>query len=227
MSQLFALGGQNISTSASVLPVNIQGWFPLGVTGWISLRPRDSHLLLHHGLKASVLWRSAFFPIQLSHCWKLSLWGAPTSQILGSSLCWLLSGAHLVFRWVLFPTLQHIIFPETAFRTFTVSSQVAFGIPCRQRSVKNCALLNPTSFHACQPSWLFPRNFTGICGRCGHMNKHATLFWKSMDIDYEMYELQKDRHSSWLYPDLQLVTKWLVYWTNMCWRCWLFVRLLG
>ena len=32
-----------------------------------------------------------------------------------------------------------------------------------------------------------------------------------MDIDYEMYELQKDRHSSWLYPDLQLVTKWLVY----------------
>ena len=42
MSQLFASGGQNIgvSASASVLPVSIQGWFPLGWTGWISLECR-------------------------------------------------------------------------------------------------------------------------------------------------------------------------------------------
>ena len=34
MSQLFALGGQSIGASAlaSVLPMNIQGWFPLGLT---------------------------------------------------------------------------------------------------------------------------------------------------------------------------------------------------
>ena len=39
MSRLFTSGGQSIGTSASasVLPVNIQGWFPLGLTGWISL----------------------------------------------------------------------------------------------------------------------------------------------------------------------------------------------
>ena len=39
MNQLFASGGQSIraSTSASVLPVNIQGWLPLGFTGLISL----------------------------------------------------------------------------------------------------------------------------------------------------------------------------------------------
>ena len=37
MSQLFASGGQSIGTSASALPVNIQGWFPLGSTGLISL----------------------------------------------------------------------------------------------------------------------------------------------------------------------------------------------
>ena len=38
MSQFFASGGQNIgaSASASVLPVNIQDWFPLGWIGWIS-----------------------------------------------------------------------------------------------------------------------------------------------------------------------------------------------
>ena len=39
MSQFFASGGQTIgvSASASVLPMNIQDWFPLGWTGWISL----------------------------------------------------------------------------------------------------------------------------------------------------------------------------------------------
>ena len=39
MSRLFTSGGQNIgvSASASVLPVNIQGRFPLGLTGLISL----------------------------------------------------------------------------------------------------------------------------------------------------------------------------------------------
>ena len=38
-SQLFASGGQSIGTSASasVLPMNIQGWYPLGLTGLISL----------------------------------------------------------------------------------------------------------------------------------------------------------------------------------------------
>ena len=39
MSQLLSSGGQSIgaSASASVLPMNIQGWFPLGLTGLISL----------------------------------------------------------------------------------------------------------------------------------------------------------------------------------------------
>ena len=42
VSQFFASSGQSIgvSTSASVLPVNIQDWFPLGWTGWISLQSK-------------------------------------------------------------------------------------------------------------------------------------------------------------------------------------------
>ena len=42
MSQLFTSGGQSIRTSASAtaLPVNIQGWFPLGLTGFTSLLSR-------------------------------------------------------------------------------------------------------------------------------------------------------------------------------------------
>ena len=44
MSQFFASGGQSIGTSASatVVPMNIQSWFPLGFIGLIPLLPRDS-----------------------------------------------------------------------------------------------------------------------------------------------------------------------------------------
>ena len=42
ISQFFTSGGQNIgvSVSTSVLPMNIQDWFPLGLTGWISLQSK-------------------------------------------------------------------------------------------------------------------------------------------------------------------------------------------
>ena len=42
MSQLFTSGGQTIgvSASASVIPMNIQDWFPLAWTGWISLQSK-------------------------------------------------------------------------------------------------------------------------------------------------------------------------------------------
>ena len=44
MTQFFTSCGQSIgvSASASVLPMNIQDWFPLGLTDWISLLSRDS-----------------------------------------------------------------------------------------------------------------------------------------------------------------------------------------
>ena len=71
MSQLFVSGGQSIgaSASASVLPVNIQDWFPLGWTGLISLQSTGPlrSLLQHHSSKASILRLSVFFMVQLSH----------------------------------------------------------------------------------------------------------------------------------------------------------------
>ena len=42
VSQLFESGGQRTRASASVLPMTIQGWFPLGLTSLISCYPRDS-----------------------------------------------------------------------------------------------------------------------------------------------------------------------------------------
>ena len=43
MSQFFTSGGQSIGVSAlaSVLPMNIQDWFPLGLTGWIYLQFKE------------------------------------------------------------------------------------------------------------------------------------------------------------------------------------------
>ena len=69
MSQFFALGGQSIWASASVLPMNIQGWFSLRLTGFISLHSKWilKSLLQLHSSKASVLWHSAFFIVQLTH----------------------------------------------------------------------------------------------------------------------------------------------------------------
>ena len=65
MSWLFPSGGQSIgdSASASVLPMNIRSWLPVGLTGLISLESKS--LLQHHNSKASVLHRSAFFRASL------------------------------------------------------------------------------------------------------------------------------------------------------------------
>ena len=70
MSQFFASGGQSIgvSASASVLPMNIQDWFFR--IDWLTLfavQGTLKSLLQYHSSKASILWRSAFFRVQLSH----------------------------------------------------------------------------------------------------------------------------------------------------------------
>ena len=71
MNWLFASGGQSIgaSASASVLPMNIQGWFPLGLTSLISLQSKGLSRVSSNttSSKASFLQCSAFFVVQLSH----------------------------------------------------------------------------------------------------------------------------------------------------------------
>ena len=71
MSRLFASDDQSIgaSTSASILSMNILDWFPLGLTGFdlLAVQGTLKSLLQHHSSKASILWHSAFFMVQLSH----------------------------------------------------------------------------------------------------------------------------------------------------------------
>ena len=70
MSQFFTSGGQSIGVSAlaSVILLNIQDWSPLGLTGLITLQSKGlSSIFPNIQFKASILWGSAFFMIQLSH----------------------------------------------------------------------------------------------------------------------------------------------------------------
>ena len=65
MSWLFASGGQSIaasSSSSSVLPMNIQDWFPLGWTGWISLQSKG----LSRVFSNTTVRKHQFFSTQLS-----------------------------------------------------------------------------------------------------------------------------------------------------------------
>ena len=70
MSQFFTSGGRSIgvSASASVLLTNIQDWFLLGLPGLICLQYKGlSRIFFNTSSKASILWSSAFFIVQLSH----------------------------------------------------------------------------------------------------------------------------------------------------------------
>ena len=71
MNQFFTSGGRSIgaSASASVLPMNIQGWSPLGLTVLISLQSKGLSRVFANNTfqKDSILWRSVFFMVQFSH----------------------------------------------------------------------------------------------------------------------------------------------------------------
>ena len=64
ISRVFASGGQSIGTSASasVLPMNTQDWFPLGLTGLISLQSKG----LSRVFSRSTVWKHQFFGAQSS-----------------------------------------------------------------------------------------------------------------------------------------------------------------
>ena len=69
MSWLFASGAQSIGASASVsvLPMNIQGWFPWGLTGWISLQSKAlSRVFSNTTVQKQQFFNLAIFMVQLS-----------------------------------------------------------------------------------------------------------------------------------------------------------------
>ena len=77
VSQLFTSGGQRIGAlaSASLLPMNILGWFPLGLAGLVSLQSKGLSRVL------SILWLSAFSMVQMSYPYM------STGKIIASTIC--------------------------------------------------------------------------------------------------------------------------------------------
>ena len=77
VSQFFASGGQSIGASASVLPMNIQYWFPLGLTGLTSLQSKklsrdfSSTTVQNHQFFGAELYSSTLTSI---HNWKTIAW---------------------------------------------------------------------------------------------------------------------------------------------------------
>jgi len=67
MSQFFPSGGQSVGASASVLPVNIQDWFPLGLTGLISLQSKG----ISRVFSRTIIQKHQFFGAQVS-LWRKS-----------------------------------------------------------------------------------------------------------------------------------------------------------
>ena len=87
VSQLFASVSQNIgaSVSASVLPMNIQGWFPLGLIGLISLQSKG----LSRVSSSTTTWKLQFFSAEPCPWWligKESVYSAGTTGDMHSIL---------------------------------------------------------------------------------------------------------------------------------------------
>ena len=146
---------QNIGAPAfaSVLPINIYSWFPLALTGSISLQSKRLSRVypctaIH---KRSVFWCSAFFMVQLSHLYMtpgktiaLTIWQGCTpltisamsllfNTLSGFVIAFLSRSRHLLISW-----LQ----PTGAHKTVAVAQEHQYSSRARAlRSVRNPTLL--------------------------------------------------------------------------------------
>ena len=115
LSQPFVSDGQSIGTSAILLPINIQGWFPLGLTGLIFLPKGLSSLLQHHN------WKHQFFSAQtflLANLNLLMLMGKTRALTMWTFVS---KGISLLFKYVayvchIFSVYKKIIFLRSAYR---------------------------------------------------------------------------------------------------------------
>ena len=142
ISGLFALGGQSIgaSASASILPMNVQDWFPLELTSLISLQSKGLSrvFLQHHSLKASILRHPAFFIVQLSHPYMT------TGKTIALTMWTLLAKCYLCF-------LIHQVCPSFSSKkqmSFNLRAAVTihsdFGAP---ENVCHCFYFTPSICH--------------------------------------------------------------------------------
>ena len=111
MSRLFASGGQGVGASASVLPMNTQGWFPLGLTGLISL-PSNRPTLT----SIPEYWKNHSFD-NMKICWKvMSLFFNMPSRFV---IAFLPRSKRLLISWL--QSLSTVILEPKKIKSATVS----------------------------------------------------------------------------------------------------------
>ena len=159
LSQFFESGGQSIGVSAltSVLPMNIQDWFPWELMVWSPHPPVQGtlkSLLQHHSSKASILWHSAFFIIQVSHPYvttgktiAFTRWtfagkemSLPFSMLSRMVIAFLPRSKHLLISWLQSPSAV-ILDPKKivchCFHCFPIYLPWSDGTGCNNLSFLN------------------------------------------------------------------------------------------
>ena len=107
MSQFFTSGGQSIGASTSLLPVNIQDWFPLGWTGWISLQSKGLSRVFSNteskSINFSALTEKAMATHSSTRAWEIPWTEEPGRlQSMGSRRVghdWVTSLSLFTFSW--------------------------------------------------------------------------------------------------------------------------------
>ena len=110
MNQLFVLSNQSIGAPATVLPMNIQGWFPFGLTGLISLLSKGlSSVFSNTTIQNHQFFSSDFFMGQLSHLYMTTGKNiALTRQTFVSKLMSLLLDMQSSFVMAFLPRSKHV-----------------------------------------------------------------------------------------------------------------------
>ena len=113
MSWLFTSGGQSIGTSASasVLPINNQGWFPLGLTSLISLQSRR----LSRVFSSTTLQKHQFFSTQPS------LWSNSHLYMTTGPWCW--KGTEIIVVLEVAPK-YYILDSSVEYEGYSISSRI-------------------------------------------------------------------------------------------------------
>ena len=141
VSWLFPSTGQNIgaSSSASVLLTIIQGWFPLGLIGLISLlskglsRVSSSTTIWKH----QVFWYSAFFMAQLSYLFMT------TGKIM-ALIIWTFAGKVMSLLFNMLSQFVIAFLPKSKCLNFTVAVTVCSDSGAQENKICHCFCFSPS-----------------------------------------------------------------------------------
>ena len=129
------------SALASVFPVSIQGWFFfLGWTGLISLQSKGlPSLFQHHNSKASILWHSAFFRVQLSCSYM-------TTEKAIALITWTFVSKVMSLLFNMLCTFVIAFFPRSRHLNFMAAVTVHSDLGAQENKICHCFLFPPLLF---------------------------------------------------------------------------------